>query len=118
MFSRVWRSRATARHVCGCVGVYREYTPPPPPPPCPPPLAASGHDDRYRVDLTASKDPARPMLRLRSMYAEHESDCLLFQQAEHGLELVETPLALQHMDKVRFRRRRVGAMNHEMGEGG
>lgn len=40
------------------------------------------------------------MLRLRSMYAEHESDCLLFQQAEHGLELVETPLALQHMDKV------------------
>ena len=46
------------------------------------------------------KDPARQVLRLRSMYAEHESDCLLFQQNEAGLELVETPLALQHMEKV------------------
>ena len=50
------------------------------------------------------KDPTRQMLRLRSMYAEQESDCLLFQQKEQnqggGLELVETPLAVQHMDKV------------------
>lgn len=57
---------------------------------------------RYRIDLM--KDPTRQMLRLRSMYAEQESDCLLFQQKEQsqggGLELVETPLAVQHMDKV------------------
>lgn len=50
------------------------------------------------------KDPTRQMLRLRSMYAEQESDCLLFQQKDQsqggGLELVETPLAVQHMDKV------------------
>lgn len=50
------------------------------------------------------KDPTRQMLRLRSMYAEQESDCLVFQQKSQseggGLELVETPLAVQHMDKV------------------
>lgn len=46
------------------------------------------------------KDPTRQVLRLRSMYAEHESDCLLFQQSEAGLELMETPLALQHTEKV------------------
>lgn len=50
------------------------------------------------------KDPTRQMLRLRSMYAERESDSLLFQQKDQsqggGLELVETPLAVQHMDKV------------------
>lgn len=44
------------------------------------------------------------MLRLRSMYAEQEDDCLLFKQKEQsqggGLELVETALAVQHMDKV------------------
>eukprot|EP00752_Nemacystus_decipiens_P012084 g10714.t1 len=56
----------------------------------------------YRIDLM--KDPTRQMLRLRSMYAEQESDCLLFQQKEQnqggGLELVETPFAVQHMDKI------------------
>ncbi len=40
------------------------------------------------------------------MYAENESDCLLFQQKDEkeggGLELVETPLAVQHMDKVLY----------------
>lgn len=58
--------------------------------------------NRYRIDLM--KDPTRQMLRLRSMYAEQESDCLVFQQKDQkeggGLELVETPLAMQHMDKV------------------
>ncbi|CBN76841.1 conserved unknown protein [Ectocarpus siliculosus] len=56
----------------------------------------------YRIDLM--KDPTRQMLRLRSMYAEQESDCLVFQQKPQseggGLELVETPLAVQHMDKI------------------
>eukprot|EP00903_Cladosiphon_okamuranus_P008355 g8036.t1 len=56
----------------------------------------------YRIDLMM--DPTRQMLRLRSMYAEQESDCLLFQQKDQsqggGLELVETPLAVQHMDKI------------------
>lgn len=50
------------------------------------------------------KDPAKQMLRLRSMYAEQESDCLLFQQTDEkdggGLQLVETPFVLQHTEKV------------------
>lgn len=50
-------------------------------------------------------DPTRQLLRLRSMYAEQESDCLVFQQKDQaqggGLELVETPFAVLHMEKVR-----------------
>lgn len=55
---------------------------------------------RYRIDML--NGPAR-RLRLRSMYAENESDTLLFQPSEGakaGLELVHTPLVLQYMDKV------------------
>ena len=46
------------------------------------------------------KDPTRQVLRLRSMYAANESDVLLFQYTDAGLHLAETPLALQHKDKV------------------
>lgn len=35
------------------------------------------------------------------MYAEDESDSLVFQQGEDGLELVETPFAQDNASKVR-----------------
>lgn len=46
------------------------------------------------------KDPARQVLRLRSMYAEHEADGLVFHQVDDGLELVETPFVKDHLEKV------------------
>lgn len=50
------------------------------------------------------KGPSPQKFRLRSMYAERESDCLVFQEKEQsqggGLELVETPFAVEHTDKV------------------
>ncbi|CAM9249278.1 unnamed protein product, partial [Ascophyllum nodosum] len=52
----------------------------------------------YRIDML--KDPTRQVLRLRSMYAANESDVLLFQYTDAGLHLAETPLALQHKDKI------------------
>lgn len=47
------------------------------------------------------KDPIRQVLRLRSMYAAHESDSLLFQAMDGGLHLTDTPLARAHQEKVR-----------------
>lgn len=47
-----------------------------------------------------AKDGHRQVLKLRSVYAEDESDCLVFHQGEDGLELVETPFAVANTSKV------------------
>ena len=50
----------------------------------------------YKVDLIAPDSGSTTgvsRLRLRSMYAEHPDDCLLFQLRGSNLELLDTPFA-------------------------
>ncbi|CAM9232727.1 unnamed protein product [Heterosigma akashiwo] len=52
----------------------------------------------YKLDMGGAH--ARPKLRLRSMFAENESDDLLFQWGKGGLELCETDFATKIDRKV------------------
>ena len=57
----------------------------------------------YKVDMAADRE--RPQIRLRSMFAEAEEDCLLFgwtgEQGSSDLQLLETPFA-QRLDDDAF----------------
>jgi mitotic spindle assembly checkpoint protein MAD1 len=52
----------------------------------------------FKIDMTSDRDS--PQLRLRSMYADNESDHLLFQWEPDGLQLMETPFASRLDSKI------------------